>query len=82
MRKRIIIDANSTGTMMYWTDRFSIFLHMVRKKFGFDIAPADTFDSFKRVTAGQDLIFPVSKHFIFGFVLYSKLQYLSCGAKK
>jgi len=57
MRKRIIIDANSTGTMMYWTDRFSIFLHMVRKKFGFDIAPADTFDSFKRVTAGQDLIF-------------------------
>jgi len=56
MRKRIVIDGNSTGSMMYWTDRFSIFFHMIKDKFGFDIRPADTFEAFRRVTADQDLI--------------------------
>lgn len=56
MNKRIIVDGNSTGSMLYWTDRFSLFFHLIKEKLGFDIRPAVTYSDFKRMTAGVDLI--------------------------
>jgi len=57
IRKRIVIDGNSTDAMMYWTDRFAIFFSEVAKKYGFDIASMDTAKSIKRVTKDVDLVF-------------------------
>ena len=56
MKKRIIVDGNSTGSMLYWTDRFSLFFHLIKEKLGFDIRPAKVYSDFKRMTAGVDLI--------------------------
>jgi len=56
MNKRIIVDGNSTGSMLYWSDRFSLFFHLIKEKLDFDIRPGDTYSAFKRHTAGMDLI--------------------------
>lgn len=56
MKKRIIVDGNSTGSMLFWSDRFSLFFHLIKEKLGFDIRPGDTYGAFKRNTAGMDLI--------------------------
>lgn len=56
MKKRIIVDGNSTGSMLYWSDRFSLFFHLIKEKLGFDIRPGDTYRAFKSNTFGMDLI--------------------------
>ena len=56
MKKRILVDGNSTGSMLYWSDRFSLFFHLIKEKLDFDIRPGDTHRNIKANTFGMDLV--------------------------